>query len=319
MTYRLQQWPERHRTLLGVIFLLVIATVLFGMMRLHPTWVAYDEARSDHARVEKKLEESQWPRDSERMRKLLDNYQAILNGRKGGDPGLKKNVADAMKKATSMFEVQIKKEYGVSPEDSGIVNFMEKASQIEYKDQFNRLYTELEGKGVRLDQPVFGMDESTSEPFKYQMRLKLWTVEALANLVLKNNLRFTRESGAGSRSRNNPSMITVLPMRAYVIDKNDKAPYLLEFPVRMEIQGSMANFANFVNALQEEGVFLPMSQMEMRTVLPNLRQPPKANQDDEMVLQNVVVTVVCSAFFRPHGEAVKMEVKQKREMLPRGA
>ena len=53
MTYRLQQWPERHRTLLGVIFLLVIATVLFGMMRLHPTWVAYDEARSDHARVEK--------------------------------------------------------------------------------------------------------------------------------------------------------------------------------------------------------------------------------------------------------------------------
>jgi len=319
MAYRLQQWPERHRTLLGVIFLLVIATVLFGMMRLHPTWVAYDEARTDHARVEKKLEESQWPRDSERMRKLLDSYLVTLNGRKGGDQGLKKDVTDAMKKATSMFEVQIKKEYGVSPEDSGIVNFMEKASQIEYKDQFNRLYTELEGKGVRLEQPVFGMDESTSEPFKYQMRLKLWTVEALASLVLKNNLRFIRESGASSRNRNNPSMITVLPMRAYVIDKNDKAPYLLEFPVRMEIQGSMANFASFVNALQEEGIFLPMSQMEMRTVLPNLRQPPKANQDDEMVLQNVVVTVVCSAFFRPQGEAIKMEVKQKREMLPRGA
>ena len=249
------------------------------------------------------------------MRKLLDNYQAILNGRKGGDPA-EKNVADAMKKATSMFEVQIK---GIRRQPGRLWHrqLHGKSLSDRIQDQFNRLYTELEGKGVRLDQPVFGMDESTSEPFKYQMRLKLWTVEALANLVLKNNLRFTRESGAGSRSRNNPSMITVLPMRAYVIDKNDKAPYLLEFPVRMEIQGSMANFANFVNALQEEGVFLPMSQMEMRTVLPNLRQPPKANQDDEMVLQNVVVTVVCSVF-RPHGEAVKMEVKQKREML-RGA
>ena len=319
MAYRLQQWPERHRSLLGVAFLLVVATVLFGVMRLHPAWVGYDETRADHSRVEKKLEESQWPRDSERMRKLLDSYQVMLNGRKGGDPGLKKEVADAMQKATSMFEVQIKKEYGVSPQDSGIVNFMEKASQIEYKDQFNRLYTELEGKGIRLEQPVFGMDESTSEPFKYQMRLKLWTVEALASLVLKNNLRFTREPGAGARDRNNPSMITVLPMRAYVIDKNDKAPYLLEFPVRMEIQGSMANFATFVDSLQSEGIFLPMSQMEVRTALPNMRQPPKANQDDEMVLQNVIVTVVCSAFLRPQGDAIKMEVKQRRELLPRGA
>ena len=318
MAYRLQQWPEKHRTLLGVVFLLTIACVLFGMIRLRPSWMAYDEARSDHARVERKLEESQWPRDSERMRKLLDSYQTMLNGRKD-EPGLKKQVDELMLRATSMFAGRIKKEYGVSAEDSGIVNFMEKASQIEYKDQFNRLYTELEGKGVRLEQPVFGMDESTAEPFKYQMRLKLWTVEALTELVLKHNLRFTREAGAGSRDRNNPSMITVLPMRAYVIDKNDKAPYLLEFPVRMEVQGSMANFASFVDALQDEGVFLPMSQMEMRTVLPNLRQPPRANQDDEMVVQNVVVTVVCSAFFRPHGEAVKLEVQRKREMLPRGA
>lgn len=318
MSYPLSLWPERHRTLLGVIFLLVIACVLFGTLRLYPAIAAYAEASSDHVRATKKLEESQWPRDSERLKMLLDSYQTMLNGRKN-ESGLKKQVAELLQQTTSMFAVRIKKDYGISPEDTGIVSFMEKASQIEYKDQFNRLYTSLDGKNIRLEQPVFGMDESTSEPFKYQMLLKLWTVEAIADQVLKCNLRFTRETSGGGRARNNPSMITVLPMRSYVIDKNDKAPYLLEFPVRIEVQGSMENFSAFVDSLQQEGIFLPMSQMELRTGLPNLRQPPKATQDDEMVLQNVVATVVCSAFFRPHGETIKLEVQKKRELLPRGA
>ena len=93
---KFHELPEQHRALLVVMFLLVVAGVLYGMFFLRPQWKAFSELVSEHASVDKKLSDSSWPKDSARLNSLLQSYQQKL-------VGMKKSVKDGDAVVSSIF------------------------------------------------------------------------------------------------------------------------------------------------------------------------------------------------------------------------
>lgn len=350
---KLQRLPERHRTLLVALFLLLVLGVIYGMFFLRPQWNAYSELVTECASVDKKLSESPWPKDSARLKSLLQTYEQNLRGMKKSakagagaaeapdvftvdprDLGLQDKAEMVMKHATGMFNQNITNAYG----DVG--NFVTKASQTEYKDLYDRTDSMLQGMRVVLEPSIFGMDESTAEPEKYQMILKLWTVQEVVRLARENKLRVATEPSLIRAGLGRPSKISALPMISYNLDPQDKVPYLLEFPVRLEVEGSLENFIKFIQSLQTEDCFLPMKQMELLA-----EQPPPAQQirveydgtvsrvfrtprgevkrpsgtNGVLEMRNISAVVVCSSFFRPApGTPVRSSRRQVVEPKPMG-
>jgi len=292
-------------------FAAVIAAIFVYLVLLQPKWKILQETRDDFTRTEKKLKESPWPRDSERLQTMLANYQKIIGNNK--QSGLKNYSDEILKQATSLFNDKINNEYG------NAALFINKASQIEYKDQYDRMHSTFQNQKLYLDQFIFGMDESTVEPDKFKMLLKVWTAEKLVSLALEHQLKICedRTVKTGSHNQYYAAKISVLPERSYLLDEKDKAPYLLEFPVRLTVRGSMENFLAFTAAMQSAPVFLPMIQMEMLTDT----SPASRVSDEEgnMYFNQLEVTVVCSSFYRPTTEQSKAYRKQSLPILPPGA
>lgn len=348
---KFHELPEQHRALLVVMFLLVVAGVLYGMFFLRPQWKAFSELVSEHASVDKKLSDSSWPKDSARLNSLLQSYQQKLVGMKKSvkdgdaavpslfaadtrDLGLQDKAELVMKHATSMFDQNIINAYGDA------TNFVTKASQTEYKDLYDRTDSMLQGMRVVLEPSIFGMDESTAEPEKYQMILKLWTVQEVVRRARDNNLRVANDPSLTRAGLGRPSKISVLPMISYSLDPQDKEPYLLEFPVRLQVEGTMDNFIKFVQSLQTEECFLPMKQMELLAEQPQpalqilvdpdgtvnrVFKTPRGEvkrptgENGLLELRNITAVVVCSSFFRPTpGTPVRSSRRQVIEPKPAG-
>ena len=284
-----RKWPAGHRNLLAVVILLTLAAIAVIYLRIRPRWIEYSETRDEKAGIEAKLVKSEWPNDPERLEAILNGFNKQLGNK---EKGLKKETEQIIAQATGIFRERIENEYETIPD------FIQRASQTEYKDQYDRLDSYLQGKNIILDTSVFGMNELTSEPFKYQMLLKLWTVQAIVDCALNNKMRITGKRLTGSRGRM-ASNITVLPMKSYYLNEGDSTPYILEFPIQLEVAGSMAHFSAFVDSLFTEGRFLPLTNMELIAQAPPGGKLPNSDQEGNINYHTIVVQIVCSSFFLP--------------------
>lgn len=304
-----QQWPDLHRNLL----LAILAGLFIGgglaSFTIYPKWKELRESRAAFDRTERKLKQSEWPRDSERLQKTLQIYQKMLDDR---NTGLKTFAENVLKEATSSFNTRIIDEYGTHQ------NFVGKASQIEYRDQYDRLDSAFQGKGIFLLQRIYGLDETSVEANKYQMLLKLWTTEAIVNHVLKHKLSIVSDRNArtGARAPQPAAKITALPVKAYMLDPADKAPYLYEFPVRLTVRGNLSNFCQMLADLQKEGTFLPVVNLEITASVPG--KFATADAEGKLTGRSVEVTFVCSSFYRIAGDAPRQSTTTTLPTLPRG-
>ncbi len=311
MTHPYHDWPEPCRNLLMIAVAAIIAAVLAFFVFQRPKWNVLQETRNDFARTENKLKESPWPRDSERLQTILNTYQKTLGS--GKQSGLKNFCEEALKRATSLFNDKINDEYGSA------ALFISKASQIEYKDQYDRLNSTFQNQRIYLDQFIFGMDESTVEPEKYKMLLKVWTTEKLVSLALEHKLKIVQDKSVRTGPHNQyfAAKISVLPERSFMLEEGDKAPFLLEFPLRMTVRCSMENFLSFVAALQSDPVFLPMVQMEMLTDTSPANKI--TDEDGNLSMSDLEITIVCSSFYRPSADQRTATPKKSLPILPPGA
>ncbi len=291
--HNFKDWPSQHRNLLLIVLFLLIAFAAVGYIRVYPRWVEYTEIRDEKASIEAKLIKSEWPKDPERLKSILSLLTKRLekdNGNNNGK-GLKAETEEVMAKATSMFNERIINEY------ESIGDFIQKASQTEYKNQYDVLDSYLQGKNINLDNTIFGMDVATSEPLKYQMLLKLWTVKEVVDCALQAKLFvISIPSPSGGRGKT-ASMRTVKPMQSYYINNNDANPYLLEFPIYIELRGTLENFSKFTDILFSEGRFLPLSKIELAALPPSLKAQP--DKQGNIYSRIITARVTCSSFFLP--------------------
>ena len=308
------EWPQEHRNLLAAAGLFVvfvgIAYVVFFRARIQEL----SDSRRALAKTQKKLQETSWPNDAGRLKRLLDGYKRDLEGTKTKQ-GLKQLAETTLEHCTSLFSEKIKDAYGNDD------NFKEKASQVEFKDEIDKLDSYLQGKGIFLAKTIFGLDETSLDSSKYQMLLKVWTTEKIVNLALEHKLTvgvsFKKEDKAGPRNDKRGALITALPINSYILNSGDKQPYLLEIPIKITVAGNMSRFLDFAEALQSEETFLPMTRLEIQSFPPG---DSKGNAEGFLVHDRIQATIVCSAFYRPQGGKLPQSSKAlKKPPLPPGA
>jgi Tfp pilus assembly protein PilO len=314
----MKPWPKAHKNLAAILLLTLVGLSLayFFLMRPRIQAVEDMEARLDELRD--KLRDSGYALNAEALQTLLGENTKKLKGTKSergdkGYAGLEERTTQVLDLATRTFQQRVTANYG----DAN--TFLDQATWLDYQSDFTDMETWLRGNGVLVSEKTFGISLDTSNTETYQLLLHIWTVRELVQLAVEHELVLARDSRnavpnpEGGTSM--PSKLRVLPVVAYALDGADKTPYLLEFPVRMTVRGSLQDFLAFVCSLQDDKRFLALSRMEVLTEHPRIRGE-RPNSEGVLVVQNIEATVVCSSFFRPGDRAPEVRIKQKEAIPP---
>ena len=303
----MRKWPEKHKMLLIVSLILAFATALYIYFILKPVWEEHSQALSEMNDLNARLKQTIWPSDPDRLEALLTEYRRQLDKDNGTGRGQIEDTRKLLALASSMFDEMIIREYGSK------ADFMSKASQTEYKDQFDKLDTYLQGKGIALEPSLFGLSELSSEDENYPMLLKLWTVKAVVDCVLASGMKITNARLPGSRPS---AQLKVLNAKSYYVNDKASQPYIIEYPVFVEVRGNTRQLAALADKLYENGTFLPMTQLEIVTALPSGKNP-KPNSGEYLNRDAIIARIVCSSFFMPDSSPQEAPVIERGIATPK--
>ncbi len=322
---------------LAVLLALVVASAGVYFFLLRPKAVLVEDIRSERNSLLKELgdmtKETPYPLDAVRLQTMAEGAKRKLDGvtqkRPDGSEfnnGLIARSQQVLERATGMFDERIKREY------TDISTFMNQVSRIVYRDELDELKRRLAAKQIVLDEEILGIGEDTADEETYLLMLKVWTIDRLVNvLVEKNGLaiesrRLAPKEGVAvprgpfglGRGGRDASEVTVLPTRFYILHKDDAAPYVMELPIRVRIQGPLSTICNAIRDLQSNGSFLTVNHIVMETESPLLLSERQPASDGSLRTRNVVVMLEVSSYFRPSGHAPTIRTSE-RPFQPRGA
>jgi len=296
----------------------VVGLGLAYFFLLRPRLQSVQEMDGRLAELESKLKDSGYTLNAETLESLLAENTRKLKGTKSergekGYAGLEERATQILDLATRTFKPRIEGNYG------NINTFLDQAGWLDYQSDFTDMETWLRGNGVLISEKTFGISLDTSNSETYQLLLHVWTVRELVQLATEHELVLAKDPSNAVPTPEGgtalPSKLRVLPVVAYALNPEDKAPYLLEFPVRMTVRGSLKDFMAFVMDLQNDKRFLALSRMEIMTEHPRIRGE-RPNSEGVLAVQNIEATVVCSSFFRPGERAPEVRIQQKGTAPP---
>jgi Tfp pilus assembly protein PilO len=314
----MRPWPQAHKNLAAVLLLLLVALFLVYLFVLRPKAQGVRDLAGQLEELKDKLKGSTWPLKAESLETLLAENTKKLKGTKAergdkGYAGIQEKAAQVLTLATTTFKKRIEGNYGNSS------TFMDQAGWLDYASDFTDLDTWLRGNGVLISEKTFGISQDTANAETYQLLLHIWTVRELVQLTVAHDLVLAKDPSNAVPTPEGgtalPSKLRVLPVVAYAVNPEDKTPYLLEFPVRLTLRGTLPDFLAFMADLQAGERFLPISRLEIATEHPRIRGE-RPNSEGVVKVQNIEATIVCSSFFRPGDRAPEVRIRQKEEIPP---
>ena len=314
----MRPWPQAHKNL-GAVMLLVLTGLFFWyLLAIRPKAQAVADLEDQIEDLRDKLENSGWTLNAENLETILAENTRKLKGTRRGDKGydgLEVRAGQIVDQATRTFQKRIEETYG------NTATFIDQSGWLDYQSDFTELETWLRGVDVLISEKTFGISQDTANAEIYQLLLHIWTVREVVGLVIKHDLVFAKDPSNAVPTPEGraalPSRLRVLPAISYTINPDDKAAYLLEFPVRLTVRGTLPDFLAFLADLQNESSFLPVSRIELSTEHPRIRGE-RPNSEGVVHVQNIEATVVCSSFFRPGSGAPALRIKTQ-QAAPRGA
>lgn len=315
----MRPWPQAHKNLAAVLLLVVVGLFFSYLFLVRPKAQRVRDQEGQLEELKDKLRDSGWTLNAESLERLLDENTKKLKGTKRdgdkGYAGLEEKAGQILEQATRTFKKRIEENYTTAS------TFIDQSGWLDYQSDFNELEVWLRGNGVLISEKTFGISQDTANAEIYQLLLHIWTVRELVQLAVTHDLVFAKDPSNAVPTPEGgtalPSRLRVLPVVAYVISEEDRAPYLLEFPVRMTLRGTLADFMAFLADLQTGENFLPVSRVELLTEHPRIRGE-RPNSEGLVRVQNIEATVVCSSFFRPGTQTPEVRLKSKGA-APRGA
>jgi Tfp pilus assembly protein PilO len=276
----MKAWPSLYRYLIVAASLLALATVLFWILGVAPLQRETARLQSQADQLQEELTSQGWPLDSQRLRQLCTEKATEL-------ARLNSVSQKVLRRTTAMFDEKILALFGDH------LTFRNMVSRLDYQEEYNRIDRHFRDQGVHLSAEVLNLGEYSEADYTYQLVLQLWTVELLGNLALKHQLKplappRARADGDSGDEKRPVARISVLPMKAYAVETYTQDPYMLEFPVSLSLRGTLQDVGSFLASLSQEGIFLPVSHLEMRKAVPPLT---RLSQD------LVEVDLICSSFY----------------------
>jgi hypothetical protein len=313
-----KDWPVAHRRLLMAMLIVPVCLLLFAWMVILPKWRQCRRLEQEFKSQEKALRTSVWPMEAEVLRERLSSCNQTLNGA-AGQGGLLVQTEEVLEQATrNLREKVCQSTPALTPQES-LNGFVQQASRIDYKYLASQLDQALRQSQVRLPRRLLTMDEGSSINIPRQV-LHIWTLQMAVELAQRNGLQIMPRQKkddaspdgkpADKASRDSTAEIApvpadadaetlpkaalaMLPVTSYILKDGDDYPYLLEFPVKMTVQGTTEQLLAFLQSLQSKEYFLPVKQMTFLT------KPPEDLAGDKGIVDKQTMNLVCTAFFRP--------------------
>jgi hypothetical protein len=305
----------RHRVLALAMLIVGVVSALAWLLVVRPQQRQAREGVEGLAEKRTSLRQRGWPLDQERLERLLAERTGVLDGDGQGQPGLKLRAEQVRQYATAAFRERVQSGYQ-SPEA-----FVRNASNIDFREAFNRLQRRLAGEGVWLAPEVLNLSEDSSVPYAYQLLLQVWTLERLSDLVLQNHLQVLADRTIkvrGASGDPGAARISMEPIVAYYLEEGSPAPYLLGIPVRLRLAGQVSDVRAFLLALTADGNFLPAMDVELYAEDPGVQ---RTRTPETGGMGRVELDITCSGFFAfPGGDApaVKPAASPAKAPAPAG-
>ena len=157
----------------------------------------------------------------------------------------------------------------------------------------------FEQNGLYVCPEILNLSLTTKSKYSYQLLLQCWCVDMLVDLAGKSGLHFRKHdeivATALDGSRKPAALISVLPMTAYSLDvKKEAPPFLLEFPVRLGVEGTLEEIMAFLQSINVKGQFFGVRGFEILSPAPS-KIPSGKNAKTKDILQ---LNIECAAYLR---------------------
>ena len=286
----MDNWLKRYQILGGIVFGCLLCLLLLYTLIIRPAIQDAQDMRKELASKEKRLSKSKWPMQKESLEKILAEEQKRLEG-KGG---LKAMSDDAMKLACSAMQRRM-----TARGYNKISDFMGGVLNSQFQPEFSDMQARFEQNGLYVCPEILNLSLTTKSKYSYQLLLQCWCVDMLVDLAGKSGLRFRKHdeivATALDGSRKPAALISVLPMTAYSLDdKKEAAPFLLEFPVRLGVEGTLEEIMAFLQSINVKGQFFGVRGFEILSPAPS-KIPSGKDAKTKDILQ---LNIECAAYLR---------------------
>ena len=285
----MDNWLKRYKILGAIVFCGLVSLLLFYMLIIRPAIQDAQDMRKELASKEKRLSKSKWPMQKESLEKILKEEQKRLEG-KGG---LKAMSEDAMKLACSTMQRRM-----TARGYNKISDFMGGVLNSQFQQEFSDMQARFEQNGLYVCPEILNLSLTTKSKYSYQLLLQCWSVDMLVDLVGKSGLRFRShdeiQATALDGGRKPAALISVLPMTAYALDdKKEATPFLLEFPVRLGVEGTLEQIMAFLQSINVAGQFFGVRGFEILSPAPS-----KASFKKDGKAETLQLNIECAAYLR---------------------
>ncbi len=314
----MRKWPKQHVNISVTLLFFLIGVGAVYVILVRPLAVKVSDDCSYISTAKGDLGRTGWPLDPARLESYVQLKKTELEGvKKEGtakDPvGMRRKAQLVLSQCTAMLNGKIQKQFGSS------VDFKNDVSRLDFQEEYNGLEQKLAGKGIFLSEEMLGLGEKTQSPNIYQMVLQVWMLEKVSALVMESGLSIQVDDKVmyqDEKGRRKPAAkIQFMPIIEYKLYEEDKAPYVIEFPMRIALYGSVENLCGFLRKLESGGNFFPVGQIQM-SMVPEIR-----NDDTQLSLEarNMRVEIECSSFYNPVAGEPAGRKPPPPKLLPEGA
>lgn len=313
----MKKWPKKHINLFAVLIFSLILCVAGFFLFIKPLNEKIRKDREFIVLTKTELRKKEWPLDSERLQKLLEYKKGLLDKVKDGEnaykaTGLRKKSELLLKECTNTFEKRIKKIF-VNPSD-----FSKEITRLDYQDEYNKVRDKLARKDIYFSEESLMIEDDSEDALIYPKVLQVWLVDEVVSLASKNSLRVLSNSNVktkNDRGKIEPvAKIQLLPVIPYVLYEKSDIVYVMEFPVRISLRGTLDKFSGLLRDMQAGGKYFPISRLQIRSL------PKWQEGESKTILNNRILDIEleCSAFFRFSDSPQKLKIK-KIKLIPKGA
>jgi hypothetical protein len=274
--------PGPSRFLLFIFIGAALAVILAHALYIVPLQKKCRDAQAQLDEKQARLAKAPWPQHSGQLAEQLHLANELLHGNpQTKTTGLVATASTTLATANATFARRIARNFPDFPTPRLLITGV---TRLDFMDILDRVTSQLGEYGVQLDTTAFHTGEDSSPPI-YQLIYKLWTIQRLAQCAHENHLEILATPDGTAR-------ITALSPIAYTSsDSRNDIPYLLEFPVRIELNGTLENFLQFARQLQTDRRFLPLKQLSATTAPPDIPA-----EGGVATVQTATFNIVCSSF-----------------------
>ncbi len=291
---------RQYKTTIIAFVCCIIAILGFHLLAVRPLAedVHYNEDVVDQNKT--RMQKRGWPTQATGLEQRLADERREMQT-------LKQRSNQLMQQMNKTFAAQVQTNF------ENKQKFMMHASRLDYEELFAQIADKFGEAKINVTPKSMNINENAN--VVYPLLLQLWMADDIVQTAIKNKLTFKTKSAAatdgrpdesqpGNNNNNNnnndndstsadddkqTAAIHFKNIKAHIRKPESEEPFMLEFPLEIEVIGELNELNKFMISLQNDEKLITTNLLTIKTLPPTLEKP---------VSNQVEAFIECSAFFR---------------------